>query len=63
MSPKPIKFRNILGELSVAKLYGGEHLGVTAPADFDLRKEISKIGKLDFGQDWSKERAGLSEKG
>jgi hypothetical protein len=51
MSPKPIKFRNILGELSVAKLYGGEHLGVTAPADFDLRKEISKIGKLDFGQD------------
>ena len=24
MSPKKIKFRNILGELSVAKLYGGE---------------------------------------
>lgn len=45
MSPKKIKFRNILGELSVAKLYGGEHLGVTAPANFDLRKEISKIGK------------------
>ena len=45
MSPKIIKFRNILGELSVAKLYGGEHLGVTAPANFDLRKEISKIGK------------------
>jgi len=45
MSPKTIKFRNILGELSVAKLYGGEHLGVTAPANFDLRKEISKIGK------------------
>ncbi|MFN5388278.1 MAG: hypothetical protein ACK5CM_03630, partial [Pseudanabaena sp.] len=45
MSPKKIKFRNILGELNVAKLYGGEHLGVTAPANFDLRKEISKIGK------------------
>jgi hypothetical protein len=45
MSPKTIKFRNILGELTVAKLYGGEHLGVTAPANFDLRKEISKIGK------------------
>jgi len=45
MSPKKIKFRNILGELSVAKLYGGEHLGVTAPANFDLRAEISKIGK------------------
>ena len=45
MSSKTIKFRNILGELTVAKLYGGEHLGVTAPANFDLRKEISKIGK------------------
>jgi N12 class adenine-specific DNA methylase len=45
MSISPFKFRNILGELTVSKLYGGEHLGVTAPANFDLRKEISKIGK------------------
>ena len=37
MSLKTIKFRNILGELTVAKLYRGEHLGVTAPANFDLR--------------------------
>jgi hypothetical protein len=45
MSISPFKFRNILGELTVSKLYGGEHLGVTAPANFDLRAEISKIGK------------------
>ncbi len=45
MTTTPLKFRNILGELTVAKLYGGEHLGVTSPANFDLRKEISKIGK------------------
>jgi N12 class adenine-specific DNA methylase len=45
MTTSPLKFRNILGELTVSKLYGGEHLGVTAPANFDLRAEISKIGK------------------
>jgi hypothetical protein len=39
MSINPLKFRNILGELTIAKLYGGEHLGVTAPANFDLRAE------------------------
>ena len=45
MTTPPLKFRNILGELTIAKLYGGEHLGVTAPTNFDLRAEISKIGK------------------
>ncbi len=45
MTSIPLKFRNILGELTVSKLYGGEHLGVTAPANLDLRAEISKIGK------------------
>jgi len=45
MTSSPLKFRNILGELTVSKLYGGEHLGVTAPANLDLRTEISKIGK------------------
>jgi hypothetical protein len=45
MTTSPLKFRNILGELTIAKLYGGEHLGVNAPANFDLRAEISKIGK------------------
>ncbi|PZO35928.1 MAG: hypothetical protein DCF19_22695 [Pseudanabaena frigida] len=45
MTSSPLKFRNILGELTVSKLYRGEHLGVTAPANFDLRAEISKIGK------------------
>jgi N12 class adenine-specific DNA methylase len=45
MTTSPVKFRNILGELTVSKLYGGEHLGVTAPTNFNLRAEISKIGK------------------
>ncbi|MCA6623221.1 MAG: DEAD/DEAH box helicase family protein [Pseudanabaena sp. M165S2SP1A06QC] len=45
MTSSSLKFRNILGELTVSKLYGGEHLGVTAPANIDLRAEISKIGK------------------
>ncbi|PZU91263.1 MAG: hypothetical protein DCE90_19870 [Pseudanabaena sp.] len=45
MTTSPLKFRNILGELTVSKLYGGEHLGVTAPVHLDLRTEISKIGK------------------
>ena len=45
MTTSQVKFRNILGELTVAKLYGGEHLGVTDPANLDLRAEIAKIGK------------------
>lgn len=44
MTITPLKFRNILGELTVSKLYGGEHLSVTAPPNFDIRKEIAKIG-------------------
>ncbi|MFN9608135.1 MAG: hypothetical protein ACK571_07765, partial [Pseudanabaena sp.] len=46
MTTSPVKFRNILGELTVSKLYGGEHLGVTAPTNLDLRAEINKIGKV-----------------
>ena len=45
MTTSPIKFRNILGELTISKLYGGEHLGVTAPASFNLRAQIVKIAK------------------
>jgi hypothetical protein len=45
MTTKPLKFRNILGELTISKLYGGEHLSVTAPANLDIRTEIAKIGK------------------
>jgi N12 class adenine-specific DNA methylase len=40
-----LKFRNILGELTVAKLYGGEHIGVTAFVNLDIRQEIAKIGQ------------------
>jgi len=43
MTNSPLKFLNNLGELTVSKLYGGEHLGVTAPVNFDLSAEISKI--------------------
>ena len=45
MTTIPIKFRNILGKLTISKLYGGEHLGVSAPANFNLRAQIVKIAK------------------
>jgi hypothetical protein len=45
MSPKAIKFRNILGELNVAKLYGGEHLGVTAQPTLTYARRLARLVK------------------